>query len=426
MHAATLAHHSTTPDTPLGDLPNSGRVLLPAELLAADLSATALAVWVLLAEHVRPGRPEAWPTRDTLMRRLGRAGADGCTVSRAVAQLEAAGWLEVARIHRNGKTQNVYRPRRLVTDDDDRRWVEITERHRAALHVGAISPQQLRSLARWLYAAGRAGWTRDTLARHAADYGTSTATAKRDRAALVAAGLLETRTDPGRPTITAAPGRLPAARSDASQPPPQTGGRIATSPGAEVPRHRGQNRHTEVTPVEVTPDEATACGPARRARTVPNARAAATATPPASKPEKKDHDDKPEPSAEQTEQQRTAGHVLAAFPAAYRQQPRWVRAQVLELVSAALAAGYGPAALVSAAHRHDRPERNACHTLRRSLTELASDVLAGACPACGHDPDGPRPICDACNPDRDTLTAAELDALAAAGWLTTQDEDPRP
>ena len=53
-------------------------------------------------------------------------------------------------------------------------------------------------------------------------------------------------------------------------------------------------------------------------------------------------------------------------------------------------------------------------------------MLAGACPACGHDPDGPRPICDACNPDRDTLTAAELDALAAAGWLTTEDEEPRP
>lgn len=424
MHAGTPAHHTTTPDTPLGESPSAGRVLLPAELLAADLPATAFAVWVLLAEHVRPGRPEAWPTRDTLTRRLGRLRADGCTVSRAVAQLEAAGWLEVARVHRDGKTQNVYRPLGLIAADDTRRWVELTDRHRAALHVGAITPTQLRALARWLYAAGRDGWTRDTLARYATTYGTSTDTAKRDRAALVAAGLLETRTDPGRPTLTGAPGRLPSA--------PQTGGRIDTSPGAEMPDHRGQNRQPEVTPEEVTPEEVTACPPGRRPRLGSNARAAATSTPPAPRAGERD---KPNPATvdelaaahdhdddrETPQQQTPAGDVLAALPAAYRQQPGWVRARLVARLAQVLEAGYGPAAIVAAAHRHDRPERNACRTLEHALRELRADVLAGACPACGRDADDDRrPICDACNPDRDTLTADELAALAALGWTTEE------
>ena len=424
MHAVAPPRHHATPDTPLGERPNTGRVLLPVELLTADLTATALAVWVILAEHVRPGRP-ARVTRETLMRRLGRDGAGPRTVSRAVSELEAAGWLKVTRIRARSRSVNLYQPLGTIGPDDSRRWVELTAAHRAALQINAtFTPHRLRTLARWLYLGGREGWTRDTLADYAERFGTSTDTAKRDRAALVAAGYLETRSERWQPTITAAPGRLPAARSDASQPLPPPGGISGSPRGAEVAALGGHEWHTEVTPVEVTPVEVTARGPARRARLGSSARVAATTTPPAPRaetiteqnPEPVDQLDGPHDrdKHDSTQHLAAAGVVLANLPHGYQQQQDRYRRGTLHRIARALAAGYGPAAVVLAAQRHDQPEHNPTHTLELALRGLAADVLAGdACPECGHDPDGTRPICDRCNPDRDTLTAAELAAVAA-------------
>lgn len=159
-----------------------------------------------------------------------------------------------------------------------------------------------------------------------------------------------------------------------------------------------------------------------------------TTTPPAPRAERITDEQKPEPAAQlvdgtdrddkrSSEQHlAAAGVLLARFPHGYRQQETKYLRGTLRRLSRALADGYGPAAVVLAAQRHDQPEHNPTRTLEHALRELAADVHAGACPECGHDPDGPRPICDACNPDRDTLTPAELEALAAAGWLTDEEQ----
>ena len=71
-------------------------------------------------------------------------------------------------------------------------------------------------------------------------YGTSAGAVKRDRAALVLAGLLETRNENGRATVTAAPGRLPAPSQTGAQISHNTGLKSATTPGSDQP-HRSNN-----------------------------------------------------------------------------------------------------------------------------------------------------------------------------------------
>jgi hypothetical protein len=257
---------TATPDTqkfsvsPTTDVPRetphaqrSPFVQLPTELLTADLPATAVVAWCLLAAHVRPDEPLAWPSREYLMRRLGHAARDPHTVSAATTALEAAGWLEVDRVHHAGKTRNVYRPLCGVQPGDGRTYVDLPAKATDALTAGHISTAELVALARWLDAGGHRGHTRRSLRAYAARYGGSVRTAKRHRSALVDAGLLEVRTDPGRRTITAVPGHLP----DPSQLPaepgpktphrtPQTGAKNPPSPGPKTLHHRGQKTPTEV------------------------------------------------------------------------------------------------------------------------------------------------------------------------------------
>ena len=93
--------------------------------------------------------------------------------------------------------------------------------------------------------------------------------------------------------------------------------------------------------------------------------------------------------------------------------PTWVRARVLERLSAALTDGYGPRALVRALETHYDPlgaaEGRHLEQLGHVLGLLAGDVKAGACVMCGQDPaDGLlREVCDRCHPD-----AADVDPEA--------------
>ena len=144
-----------------------------------------------------------------------------------------------------------------------------------------------------------------------------------------------------------------------------------------------------------------------------------------------DRDEKRSDETRTEQQARTAaGVLLARFPDGYDQQEQPYRLATFRRLSCVLADGYGPEALplgpeaiLAAVWRHDRPEHNPTRTLDRALRELAADVLAGACPECGRDPDPLRPICDRCNPDRDTLTAAELAAPVSYTHLTLPTSD---
>lgn len=211
MHVATPTRHTTGHDTPLGESPSTGRVLLPADLMAAErLSATDLAVWALLAEQ---GRSEgSSQVRQTLMRRLG--DVDAHRVGSALGKLERRGWLKVTRS--GDSTPNVYEPLGTITPDDPRPWVELTADHLDALAAGAIRPYQLLTLARWL-SLTHDGWTDVTLPEFRRRFGGSVREAKAARAALVAAGLLEVRRRADDHVVTAAPGRLPAALAAGAQ-----------------------------------------------------------------------------------------------------------------------------------------------------------------------------------------------------------------
>jgi hypothetical protein len=250
---------SPTTDVPR-ETPNAQRspfVQLPTELLTADLPATAVVAWCLLAAHVRPGDPMAWPRRDNLMRRLGAAGRHLDRITDATTALVAAGWLEVDRVHHAGKTRNVYRPLRVPQPGDGSVYVDLPAYATDALTAGRIGTAELVALARWLDACGHRGHTRKSLRDFATRYGVSVRTARAHRSALVAADLLEAGETPGRRTVTAAPGRLPTAPETGAKNPPSPGPKtlhrppptpaeISASPRQKSPHHPGRNLRPEV------------------------------------------------------------------------------------------------------------------------------------------------------------------------------------
>jgi hypothetical protein len=391
---------SPTTDVPR-ETPNAQRspfVQLPTELLTADLPATAVVAWCLLAAHVRPGDPMAWPRRDNLMRRLGAAGRHLDRITDATTALVAAGWLEVHRVHHAGKTRNVYRPLRVPQPGDGSAYVDLPAKATDALTAGRIAPAELVALARWLDAAGSRGHTRRSLRDFAARYGVSIRTARAHRSALVAAGLLEARTDPGRRTITAVPGKLPS--------PTETPAEISVSPRQKSPYHPGRNLRPEV-PKRSTYVEAPPPNPPRGPltdRTGPSPTGEGsrelitTAT-------------QPTPAVDPLP---TVDELLAALPLPIRAAASRTRASWRPHLARCLEAGWSPRRIVEVVTEQTwEGARNPAAVLTHRLSELAAanpahDVATAWPTWCGtcdeatrhvDDLDGRPHRCPSCHPE---------------------------
>ncbi len=299
----------------------------------------------------------------------------------------------------------------------------------AEMAAGRIAPEELRALAAWLDAAGREGWTSDSVAEVADRYGVTGRTARRHRGGLVRAGLLDERLRPGHTAITAAPGQLPAVPLRVvkpTEPAVDPGHDTAITPVTTPPSPR--SRHRRVLPPEgTTPRRHNLSEVLSRSELTSRTARAPSPSPPA--PEHRNSTTTRPTATRSTHPSRSSirprrgpkplAHQLLDRLPAFRGSPyRW---PLLWLLSAALDEGYGPGAI---AHTADavlpaEPLDPTQHrtALDRVLTALRADVLAGACRACGQSPeDGPPvQVCHACHPDDDSpVDPSELARVRAA------------
>lgn len=368
---------------------------MPRDLLYHEgVTATSFAVWVIIVAHVPRGGREAWPSLPRIMTRLGRPDSDTSGAAKAVRALVAAGRLSMRQARASGKTHNVYTPLGRARKGDGRRYVQLPTDALDALAAGHITPAELLALARWIDAAEWDGWTGDSLATFAARWGQTARTAKTHRASLVAAGLLVTVQTRGKATATFLPGVVPTGENPSEEP----GKKDPQDRGSEIPPNYPS---TEPPPCEL-PRPVLAVGEVQ----VGDAQARGQA-----------------PSAQQNDSHthHAAGRVLGALPAPYRQAQPWVRRQLLQVITRALAAGYGPDAITRYAARltqHDLAPGREIPWLRRVLQALQVDARVGhACPECGADTGDPAvepcPRCCPDEPDDPPWTAqdqADLDA----------------
>lgn len=153
----------------------------------ADLSDTAVQVWLVLGMHPQVGRGAGFPLAAWwIAERAGWTGSLGTVerrVQRATAELVTAGLLAVTREPiGGGHSRPVYR--RL--GEPGERGKEMVTRS----DVRALRPALLRSYLRWRRVMGHPGRTRLSMAQLAQRWDLSVKQVRRQREDLVAAGLL--------------------------------------------------------------------------------------------------------------------------------------------------------------------------------------------------------------------------------------------
>ena len=220
MTAASVEAADTTP---------ARWVAVPESVYAGRQTARAVAVYAALAQHGDGRGGTVWPSQATLS---GLLGCSRWTVKRALAELSAAGIVTVTTRKSSTGRRSIYELPPVVSEG---RYVRLPA---DALH--GLTRPQLRAWLRWAALCGPRGWTEASLAEFIREHGGSARDAKRRRAELVAAGLIETGARPGRPTRTALPGALPAPSAPLST----TGAKSAPpliEPGPKLLHPRGQN-----------------------------------------------------------------------------------------------------------------------------------------------------------------------------------------
>ena len=200
-------------------------VQVPVALLESSVPATALVTWALLSSYTRDGQPMAWPSRETLLRRLGKTGNTPKVITRATTRLQESGWLRTRQARVGGKTRNMYEPLGRPEPGSGQRFAVLPQHALRALEQGSIGVEALRTYLCWVTLCGRVGWTTDALNDLVNKFGGTTRTAQTHRSNLVDAGLLDVAHRAGRVSITAIPGRLPVPDApdtpETDGPPPQ-------------------------------------------------------------------------------------------------------------------------------------------------------------------------------------------------------------
>jgi hypothetical protein len=400
-----------------------GFVQIPRDLIVCDLPGvndTARVFWAVLARRTRPSRdPKVWALQHTLMGDLGRStAARTATLTRAAGALTRAGWLLVERTHSNGKTHNTYRVLGRCYSGDRRPYVELPDVVLDRLAGGELSQPDVIGYARWADSCGRSGWTNASAGQVARTYRVSVRTMKASRSSLIASGLLLSRETPGRPTLTAVPGHLPAGVPVQILRDHPCKNRVITRANFEgSPVQILRDRSTSL---QVPKDEAPAVAPSGDTRHLPDARETATAAAPTPTTI---------PTIGQAQKRVAAGELLAVLPSISHAAPQWRRSLIATL-DRAMDKGYGPGAIAGAVEmigRYDDTRGREIPTLRAALRNLAGDVKGGTiCRWCGQAPDRPRRrICPTCNPDL-PMTPDDLAALdelrQALGPLATVTE----
>jgi hypothetical protein len=185
---------------------------VPLDLLRSGLRSADIVVWMFLAGRTRKDQLAAWPSRELLMRELGRCEGLGPedrvhanSITAITRRLVRAGWLSVVRRRHKDRTRNVYTPLGAVHHGDGLRYVPIEIAVMDLVQTG-LRPEDLVYYARWMYACGAEGWTSDTLPELALAYGGSACAAKHSRTRLVKQHrLLDVHTRTGLATLTARP-----------------------------------------------------------------------------------------------------------------------------------------------------------------------------------------------------------------------------
>ncbi len=427
---------ATTEDRPRADSPldlpaqrvpappptdRAGYVQVPYRELLVDVVAGRLhpldvTGWAALAS---PIDGVVRRSRETLLADLGRRrNQDVGAVSAMTGRLAAAGWLDVTRTHRDGKTRNAYRVLRGPAPGDRRPYVELPRRALDAVRVGTIGPEVLLTLLAYLDAAGSKGWTSDTVATIAGCLGVTTRTVARHRRALLAAGLLDELVRAGHVPLTGRPRSLPTrlrpAPVEAADP------RHRTADGADTGPPTGPTQDRRVVPPEreTSRERDLPVVPSRRELTT--ATRASSPPPPASEDKSSTRSRTERPTGSGRRLHPDATQLLAVLPA-FRGSPyRW---PLLRLLSAALDDGYGPLAIVRTADDvlGDEPTSRHVPDLRRCLGVLRANVLGGACRSCARDPGEVFEVCSTCHPgELDNVDPVELAAVRAALGRTSQ------
>lgn len=408
------------------ELPD-GPDLVQAPINLPSLPDTECGLWIVLKWR-SVYSPQCFPSQIRLQEDLGRTGKDRRHLTKLTAALEAAGWLKVRRIHREGKTRNFYEPLGGVIEGDGQGWVDLPRILIDEMRAGRIGPEVLVAAWRWLGECRTAGggWTQLAVAQAARQWGQAASTVRTHRSKLIALGVLEECQQPGKAPITAAPGRLPewaqcAGEQEAEETP--TPPVEHTSPHRQKAHDPADRSHTELPhwnyPIGTTP----ALVPVGTNVTAVDARRRApTASPKTRDPLHQVHPSRTRHSVPPSSP--SAWATIAKLPRPWRDCKRWVLRRLAERLDRAIfIEGCGPDAIANAVVRYSPtpyvlatnggPLRE-CDAERHTraldavLVLLVADIKAGHCPDCGHHHhDAVDHTCRCCTVD-------------AGEWLTVQ------